>query len=176
MSPTPADCFESAKLAASRMAIPGTYEQPLEERKCMVREILMAQATDYPGERVYKKGVQWLRLACDSLIKQGDYELAESLYDPVPDWACKPPGCVERTAIADGEDSPNEQNGGCGTPAVEAAHSPLLNGASNVKVVPYSPKLVPEQFKPSKRKRAKKDIGSGPKFLRKPIVGAQNVA
>lgn len=176
MSPTPADCFEFAKLAASRMAIPGTPEQPLEERKCMVREILTAQATDYPGERVYKKGVQWLRLACDSLIKQGDYELAESLYEPLPDWAPKPPGYVEPTAIAEGKGSPTDQNGSCATPDVQFVHSPLLNGASNAKVAPYPPKLVPEQLKSSKRKRAKKDTGLEPTDLTRPSAGTHTVA
>lgn len=176
MSPTPADCFEFAKLAASRMALPGTPEQPLEERKCMVREILTAQATDYPGERVYKKGVQWLRLACDSLIKQGDYELAESLYEPLPDWAPKPPGYVEPTAIAEGEGSPTDQNGSCATPDVQVVHSPLLNGGSNAKVAPYPPKLVPEQLKSSKRKRAKKDTGLEPTDLTRPSAGTHTVA
>lgn len=142
----------------------------------MVREILTAQATDYPGERVYKKGVQWLRLACDSLIKQGDYELAESLYDPLPDWAPKPPGYVEPSATAAGEDSPIGQDGNCATPAVNAAHSPLLNVASNAKVAPYPPKLVPERLKSSKRKRAKKGNGLEPTDLRKPSVGAHTVA
>lgn len=176
MSPTPADCFEFAKLAASRMAIPGTPEQPLEERKCMVREILTAQTTDYPGERVHKKGVQWLRLACDSLIKQGDYELAESLYDPLPDWAPKQPGYVEPTAIAEGEGSPTDQNGSCATPDVKVVHSPLLNGASNAKVGPCPPKLVPEQLKPSKRKRAKKDTGLEPTDLTRPSADTHTVA
>lgn len=176
ISPTPADCFEFAKLAASRMAIPGTPEQPFDERKCMVREILTAQATDYPGERVYKKGVQWLRLACDSLIKQGDYELAESLYDPLPDWAPKPPDCLEPTATADGENDPIHQDGNSVTPAVQVARSPPLNGASTTKLPSYPPKLIPEQLKSNKRKRSKKDVGLEATNLSKPFAGANTVA
>ncbi|ROV87694.1 hypothetical protein VMCG_10567 [Cytospora schulzeri] len=100
MSPQPADCYEYAKRAAMRMTIPGTSEQPAEERKRMVEEVLMAQSTDYPSERAYKKGINWLRLACDSLIKQGDYDLAASLYEPIPEWAPKPPGYDDATTPA----------------------------------------------------------------------------
>ncbi|KAJ4388598.1 hypothetical protein N0V93_006056 [Gnomoniopsis smithogilvyi] len=159
MSPTPADCFEYAKLAASRMAVPGTPEQPAEERKRMVREILTAQAAEYPGERVYKKGIQWLRLACDSLIKQGDYELAESLYDPLPEWAPRPPGYVEPTIPANGEENLLEPRENCSVSTAEAAHSPDPHGTASIPTLPNPPKLVPEGHKPGKRKRAKKDEG-----------------
>lgn len=69
ISPTPADCFEYAKRAAAQMLVPGTWDQPVVERKRMVQEVLMAQSSDYPSERSYKKGIQWLKMACDSLIK-----------------------------------------------------------------------------------------------------------
>lgn len=55
ISPAPVDCFEYAKLAASKMLIPGTHQQPVEERERMAQEILNAESTDYPSERAYKK-------------------------------------------------------------------------------------------------------------------------
>ncbi|KAJ4413663.1 hypothetical protein N0V82_008392 [Gnomoniopsis sp. IMI 355080] len=176
MSPTPADCFDYAKFAASRMAVPGTPEQPAEERKRMVREVLTAQATSYPSERVYKKGIQWLRLACDSLIKQGDFELAESLYDPLPDWAPRPPGYLEPTIPTNGADSPTEQVGRETISAAEAAHMSLLNGATNTHSrASNPPKLVPEGHKPSKRKRAKKDVGPKSSRPSMPPAGTDTV-
>ncbi|CAN8095667.1 unnamed protein product [Discula destructiva] len=172
MSPTPADCFEYAKMAASKLTVPGTTEQPAEERKRMVHEILTAQASDYPGERVFKKGIQWLRLACDNLIRQGDYELAHSLYDPLPDWAPRTQGYGESgtyTAM-NGEVATYEQSGGhhetrladSAATSTEANHSPTSHGISAKPAVPNPPKLVPDGIKPGKRKRAKKDVGSQP--------------
>lgn len=176
MSPTPADCFEYAKFAASRMAVPGTPEQPAEERRRMVREVLTAQATSYPSERVYKKGIQWLRLACDNLIKQGDYQLAESLYDPLPDWAPRPPGYVEPAIPTNGGNSLMEHVDNCSLSAAEAAHMQVLNGATNAPLISNPPKLVPEEHKPSKRKRAKKDAGQKPSRPDIPPAGADTVA
>lgn len=173
MSPTPADCFEYAKLAASRMAVPGTPEQPAGERKRMVQEVLTAQATDYPGERVYKKGIQWLRLACDNHIRQGDYVLAESLYDPLPDWAPRPSGCngSVTSAATVGDESPLGQNGDHITAAVEASKSPGPIGSANTAAPSNPSKLVPEGHKPNKRKRAKTDVGPKPSKPGKPPVG-----
>lgn len=178
MSPTPADCFEYAKLAASKMGVPGTPEQPLEERKRMVQEILTAQATDYPAERVYKKGIQWLRLACDNLIRQGDYELAESLYDPLPDWAPRPPGYEEPTvsAASNGEEPPVEQNGHPATPATEATNRSTLNGVASTPAASHPTKLVPEGQKLGKRKRAKKDVGPKLSKMGEPASGAETSA
>lgn len=176
MSPTPADCFEYAKLAASRMAVPGTPEQPAEERKRMVREVLTAQATEYPGERMYKKGLQWLRLACDSLIKQGDYELAESLYDPLPDWAPRPPGYLDPTIPVTGEHNQIEQSGKCSVINAETVHHPDLNGTSSTPGVSNPPKLVPEGHKQGKRKRTKKDMGQKPGKPGVPPADANTVA
>lgn len=55
ISPAPVDCFDYARMAASKMLIPGTAEQPVDERKRMVQEILNAESTEYPSERSYKK-------------------------------------------------------------------------------------------------------------------------
>lgn len=88
---TASDGYHYARLAASRMLIPGSGEQPFEERMRMAREVLAAEAADYPNDRAFKKGIKWLRDACDNHIRQGDYAVAEALYYPVPDWAPKPP-------------------------------------------------------------------------------------
>lgn len=51
MCPAPADLFEYAKLAAQKLFEP----KPADERANMVQEILTAEASDYPSERVFKK-------------------------------------------------------------------------------------------------------------------------
>lgn len=183
MSPTPVDCFEYAKLAASKMLIPGTPQQPVEERMSMVQEVLTAQSTDYPSERAYKKGITWLRLACDNLIKQGDYKLAMALYDPVPEWApttldyvhpttpAEIPGDVSSAGSLDGGESGTAPDTSVSTgPSDEAANNPVVSGPCSIPVTQRTPttaqmpmKLVPDGSKPksSKRKRAKSD-NAGP--------------
>ncbi|KAL1858237.1 hypothetical protein Daus18300_009983 [Diaporthe australafricana] len=161
MSPTPADCFEYAKQAAARMLIPGTREQPVVERKRMVQEVLMAQPSDYPSERAYKKGVQWLRLACDSLIKQGDFDLAISLYDPVPDWAPRP--CDESvndmaTAASPGSEALGTDVPGASSEAVTDAVS-SANEPPDVDQPRSLSKLQPWNPNPKKRKRTQRDQG-----------------
>lgn len=176
MSPTPADCFEFAQRAASRMLVPGTPEQPQEERKRMVVEILMAQSTEYPSERSYKKGIKWLRLACDSLIKQGDYALAVSLYDPVPDWAPKPadwedPAPEETDADGAGSAASPEDNeeqqpvvpsvSASASPVEQAVEAPLPPASANSGTPsPAVPAPNSQQAKPKKRKRPQKDDGA----------------
>lgn len=151
----------------------------------MVHEVLTAQSTDYPSERAYKKGITWLRLACDNLIKQGDYKLAMALYDPLPDWAPMTLDYVQPTtpAATPGENgSAGSLDGGEGrmapgastsaTPSDEAANSPVVSGSYSTSVTQHTPiavaqmpmKLVPDRPKPkgNKRKRAKNDdAGSG---------------
>lgn len=173
MSPTPADCYEFAQRAASRMLVPGTPEQPQEERKRMVEEILTAQATEYPSERSYKKGIKWLRLACDSLIKQGDYALAVSLYDPIPHWAPKPadwedPAPEETDADGAGsEASPvgnEEQPVPCvlasASPGEQAVEAPPPAASANGTPSPAVPTPNPAQAKAKKRKRPQRDDGA----------------
>ncbi|ROW16022.1 hypothetical protein VPNG_02669 [Cytospora leucostoma] len=180
MSPQPADCFEYAKRAASRMLVPGTPEQSLEERKRMVDEVLMAQSTDYPSERSYKKGINWLRLACDNLIKQGDYDLAVSLYEPIPEWAPKPPGYNESTTPAGpaAENDPSSPRGQSqsqdnpdasvaeesGTTTEEVASSESVvepaGSATTGNSTPPPPKLIADAPSAKKRKRAPEDEGN----------------
>lgn len=177
MSPTPADCFEYANLAASKMLIPGTSQQPQEERRRMVEEILMAQSTDYPSERAYKKGINWLRLACDSLIRQGDYGLATSLYDPVPEWAPKPVGYesatptpvsgenASATSPEQSEDLTTPSAPDSASPMAEITEKPMADGHDNSSLENRNPspvKLVPEQLKSKKRKRPQKEEGPRP--------------
>jgi hypothetical protein len=177
MSPQPADCYEYAKRAAARMTVPGTTEQPAEERKRMVEEVLMAQSTDYPSERAYKKGINWLRLACDSLIKQGDYDLAVSLYEPLPEWAPKPPGYGDATTPAEpaAESEPSGSRGqsenqetpgdsvveDSDTSAEEAAPAGDTNEQAGSAITghPTPPPLAQIPDKPSgkKRKRTQQD-------------------
>lgn len=171
MSPTPADCYEFAQMAASRMLIPGTPEQPRGERKRMVEEILTAQSTDYPSERSYKKGIKWLRLACDNLIKQGDHDLAISLYDPVPDWAQRPAGYDNPAATTDasgtGPAAPSERNEEKPASSVPISTSPVEQAveapSANVQAsaTPTIRKPTPSQTRAKKRKRAEEDEGSG---------------
>lgn len=183
MSPQPADCFEYAKRAASRILVPGTPDQPLEERKRMVDEVLMAQSTDYPSERCYKKGIKWLRLACDNLIKQGDYDLAVSLYEPIPEWAPKPPGYNETTtpvapAAESDSSSHRRQSQSQGTPDAsvaedsgksteEVANSESVvdpAGSAGPATTGHStsplPKLIADTPSAKKRKRMPEDEGS----------------
>lgn len=181
MSPQPADCFEYAKRAAVLMTVPGTPEQPVEERKRMVDEVLMAQSTDYPSERAYKKGINWLRLACDSLIKQGDYDLAVALYEPLPEWAPRPPGYDEATTPA-APAADSDMSGSRGqsenqeTPVDSAAENSdtsteeVLDGgniieeaagsATTVHSTPPPPTLIPDGPSAKKRKRTQQDEGS----------------
>lgn len=172
MSPTPADCYEYAILAATNIFVPGTLEQPTGERKRMVQEILTAQVSDYPSERVYKKGITWLRMACDNLIRHGDFELAQSLYEPLPDWAPRPPDCEEPGAPAanPGDAEYPEQSvdiGEAQNPSISAKNTEVANGlasydASSTPSVSQPLKLVPEGQKSTKRKRARKDEGLQP--------------
>ncbi|KUI56792.1 hypothetical protein VP1G_04056 [Cytospora mali] len=179
MSPQPADCYEYAKKAAARMLIPGTPEQPPEERKRMVEEVLMAQSTDYPSERAYKKGINWLRLACDSLIKQGDYDLAVSLYEPIPEWAPKPPGYDDSTtpsapAIERDPLGPRGQSESRVTPDASGAEdsdtsteevatggnqNESARSTTTGRSTPPPPKLIPDKPSAKKRKRTQ-DEGS----------------
>lgn len=178
MSPTPADCYEFAQRAALRMFIPGTAEQPQEERKRMVEEILTAQATEYPSERSYKKGIKWLRLACDGLIKLGDYGIALSLYDPVPDWAPKPADYEVLVAAAEAggagsavspdegrEEQPGEEQT---TSSMQASASPVeqavesLPANTHATSAPAVRNPTPSQTAAKKRKRSQKDEGSKP--------------
>lgn len=174
MSPTPADCFEYAKRAAAKILIPGSSGQPVTERKRMANEILTAQASDYPSERTFKKGIAWLRSACDNLIRQGDYDLAQLLYEPLPDWAPKQwapklPGYEESgtPAATDSDAITSELNRIVEMDAVSATSSevalrPVHTGSARTPVATIATKLVPEKQQPSKRKRAKKDMGSQP--------------
>lgn len=179
MSPTPADCYEFAQRAARRMFIAGTVEQPQEERERMVEEILTAQATEYPSERSYKKGIKWLRLACDGLIKQGDYSLAVALYDPVPEWAPKPAN-YETPAAGVGADGAgsvfiserrgDEQLGqeqtaptsvaASASPVEQAVGTPPISAHATPAPDVHSP--TPPQPGAKKRKRSLKDEGSQP--------------
>lgn len=178
MCPTPADCFEYAKLAASKMDVPGNPEQPAEERERMVREVLTAHASEYPSDRVYKKGMQWLRLACDNLIRQGDHALAKSLYDPLRDWAPKPPGYEEPPAppTASGQQPSPEEDAHHATPAGKVANSPAPNGSATTPAAPIPPKPVPEGQKSNKRKRAGKEVGPKANKASKPSAGSEAVA
>lgn len=167
MSPMPADCYEFAQLAASKMLVPGTPEQPQEERKRMVEEILTAQATEYPSERSYKKGIKWLRLACDNLIKQGDYDLAIALYDPVPDWARKPADYQDPTpATETGGTVPAASAEAAGGEEQPQPPSSVPASASPASIHPTPSPTVhnpaPSQTKAKKRKRSQKDEGPKP--------------
>ncbi|KAI3399346.1 hypothetical protein diail_7301 [Diaporthe ilicicola] len=171
MSPTPADCFEYAKRAAARMLIPGTAEQPVDEQRRMVQEILTAQSSDYPSDRAFKKGIQWLRMACDSLIKHGCFDLAVSLYDPLPDWAPRPlghngavanmttagsPGGIEDEADPEASGTPvSGVSFEVVTEAVPATNEP----ANTDHQTPNVSKLNPEKLNPKKRKRTQRDQG-----------------
>lgn len=180
MSPQPADCYEYAKRAAARMTIPGTAEQPAEERKRMVEEVLMGQSTDYPSERAYKKGINWLRLACDSLIKQGDFDLAVSLYEPLPEWAPKPSGYVDTTTPAEpvAESEPSGSRGQSENQETPDASGAEDSDTSTEKVAPAGdtnetagsattghstpppPAQIPDNTSGKKRKRTQQDEGS----------------
>lgn len=181
MSPMPADCFEFAQRAAARMLVPGTAEQPQEERKRMVDEILTAQATEYPSERTYKKGIKWLRLACDGLVKQGDYDLAVSLYDPIPEWAPRPEGHQtpgpETDADADGtgigtaaspeekEEQPAASAPASASPVEQAVETTSVStqatpSAAHATPVPAASNPPSAPPKAKKRKRAQKDDGA----------------
>lgn len=181
MSPQPADCFEYAKRAALRMVIPGTPDQPPEERKRMVEEVLMAQSTDYPSERAYKKGINWLRLACDNLIRQGDYDLALSLYEPLPEWAPKPPGYDANNATppvpaagsdpsgprgqSENQETPNEsvaEDSDVSTQEVttEGITNESAGSATTGHSTPPPPEVISDQPSAKKRKRTEQDDDS----------------
>lgn len=169
MSPSPVDCFEFAQRAASRMLVPGTPEQPQDERKRMVDEIVTAQAADYPSERSYKKGIKWLRLACDNLIKQGDHDLAVLLYDPIPEWAPKravsqSPALetdANRTGSATSPEGSQEYPVSS-VPALASPVEPIIEvspAAAHATPSPAVQEPAPVQTTAKKRKRSQKDEG-----------------
>ncbi|KAK3685693.1 hypothetical protein B0T22DRAFT_226554 [Podospora appendiculata] len=85
--PGPVDCFYYAKEAGYRLLIPGSNRQARIEVMRMVEEIRVGKEEDYPSEKHYKKGRAWLKTILDNMIRNGDRQVCESMYDLKPDWA-----------------------------------------------------------------------------------------
>jgi len=57
----------------------------------------MGREEDYPSQSSFAKGRHWMKGILDTLIRKGDRQVCESLYDQKPDWAPGPdtPGPAE---------------------------------------------------------------------------------
>ncbi|KAK3994673.1 hypothetical protein QBC44DRAFT_321747 [Cladorrhinum sp. PSN332] len=94
--PGPVDAVYFATEAIKRMGMQeeeeeedGYYRQRgrREEIKRMVQEVRSARVEDYPTETHWRKGREHLRGLLDDMIRRGDRQVCESLYDEKPDWA-----------------------------------------------------------------------------------------
>ncbi|KAK3378369.1 hypothetical protein B0H63DRAFT_245755 [Podospora didyma] len=85
--PAPVDAYYYALQAAQRITIPGTAQQSRSEVMAMVEEVRLAKVEDYRSDKDFKKGHAWLKTILDNLIKMGDRQVCESMYDGNPDWA-----------------------------------------------------------------------------------------
>ncbi len=78
-TPTPGTIYHFAKLAAGRMGIPGTPQQPAVEREAMIRELFMPPS-GYPSMEHYMSGIEWLKGILEKYIREGDERLAMMYY------------------------------------------------------------------------------------------------
>jgi len=85
--PMPVSAYHFAEMAARRMPIAGTAQQPAAEKAAMILQALHSTAVDYPTEKHFKKGTKWLHDVLDSFIRGGDHDIARALYGEVPAWA-----------------------------------------------------------------------------------------
>ncbi|KAK0728066.1 hypothetical protein B0T26DRAFT_748337 [Lasiosphaeria miniovina] len=85
--PGPVDAFYFARQAGYRLNLPGSTRQARIEVAAMVEELRVAKAEDYPSEAKFKKGYAWLKNILDNMIRNGDRQVQEALYDARPDWA-----------------------------------------------------------------------------------------
>ncbi len=85
--PAPVDAFYYAKQAAARLLIPGTDNQSRVEVVQMVEEMRTATAEDYPSSHHFKIGIGWVRTILENMIKNGDRQVCESLFDGNPSFA-----------------------------------------------------------------------------------------
>jgi hypothetical protein len=79
LPPCPSDAFYFAKLAGQRMLIPGTPEQPREEKIRMAVEVRAAQPLLYPSEKHFKRGIKWLTDIVENCVRQGDEDVTAAL-------------------------------------------------------------------------------------------------
>jgi len=59
--PMPASAYRFAEMAARRMNIPGTAEQPPGEKDAMVLQATQSTKHHYPSEKHFNTGIRWLR-------------------------------------------------------------------------------------------------------------------
>ena len=85
--PTPADCFYFAREACKRMDTPGTPAQGRQEVMIMVEEAQAATPADYNNQRQFTKGKDWLLAILNKMVRDGDREVCEALYETKPPWA-----------------------------------------------------------------------------------------
>ncbi|KAH8891382.1 hypothetical protein GQ53DRAFT_765462 [Thozetella sp. PMI_491] len=85
--PTPYDCYYFAKEASKRMDNPGSASQSRHEIMNMVDEAQTATPADYTSQRQYAKGKDWIMAILNKMIRDGDREVCEALYDTKPAWA-----------------------------------------------------------------------------------------
>ncbi|KAL8418631.1 hypothetical protein RB594_002015 [Gaeumannomyces avenae] len=103
----PYDLYNFARWAAGRMHLAGTEEQPQDERMAMITEQSIANQNFYPSPKCYTDGCTWLSDKLHELIRLGDWRVAAAMYDPLPDWAPRPPAGVESTQGSPSTDSQN---------------------------------------------------------------------
>ncbi|KAK0614277.1 hypothetical protein B0T14DRAFT_592552 [Immersiella caudata] len=70
-----------------QLHLPGSPHQNRAEVPCMVEEVRSAKREDYPTEEHSKKGIEWMRNILDNMIRIGDRQVCESLYDAHPPFA-----------------------------------------------------------------------------------------
>ena len=85
--PTPADCFYFAREACKRMDTPGTPAQGRQEVMMMVEEAQTATPAEYNNQRQFTKGKDWLLAILNKIVRDGDREVCEALYETKPPWA-----------------------------------------------------------------------------------------
>jgi len=85
--PSPVDAYYYAKQAGYRANTPGGPYQSRAEIPRMVEEVRIAKRHHYPTEEHFKKGIEWLRNVLDHMIRNGDRQVCESMYDSKPNWA-----------------------------------------------------------------------------------------
>lgn len=115
----PYDLYNFARWAAGRMHMAGTEEQPQDERMAMITEQSIANPNFYPSAKCYTDGCTWLNDKLHELIRLGDWRVAAAMYDPLPDWAPRPPPGVEST-----QGSPSTEPQNLGQPQQEHEQQP----------------------------------------------------
>ncbi|KAK4452454.1 hypothetical protein QBC34DRAFT_36584 [Podospora aff. communis PSN243] len=85
--PSPVDAYYYAKQAGCRLHLPGSPHQNRAEVPRMVEEVRTAKRENYPTEEHFKKGIEWMRNVLDNMIRNGDRQVCESMYDAHPPFA-----------------------------------------------------------------------------------------